>query len=193
MLFRKNVYQKIDDIAAKLEIEPKSFLHIPELGCRIAENTLKFPNGYLDINFPEAQLLTRKLSKVNNLDIRMPRTAEGYIASQKLGIKNHQYEWRSELIDGSFLMHNPDARPVNNPREYDFCSDKMSLIDTSRYVGSNNDGSLCWLGISRDGYDRAAFVSNFDNGKCSICAIPPLSKGYLGIRLLIDENKQKKD
>lgn len=186
MFFRKNVYQKIDGIASKIEIEPSNFLSIPEIGCKIAEKTLELHiSGPTTLDFAEAQLLTKKLSRDYNLDIRLPRTLEGYIASQKLGL-NHQYEWRSELIDGSFLMINPTARSVNNPRRYDFYSDKVSLISNSRNEPKNK-GNLCWLGISKDEYDRAAVVSSYDNGKCSICAVPPLSKDYLGIRLLIDE------
>ena len=118
----------------------------------------------------------------------MPKTMEGYLASQKSGVKNNQYEWRSEFIDGSFLMVNPDVRLVNNPRRYDFFSNNMSLVRaTNREI--KNNGNLCWIGISRDEYDRAAFVSNFDKEKYLIGAVPPLSKDYLGIRLLIDENK----
>ncbi|OGI12121.1 hypothetical protein A3K64_02175 [Candidatus Micrarchaeota archaeon RBG_16_36_9] len=190
MFFRKNIYQKLDKIAEKISIEPDSFSQIPDLNCRIAENTLKLPKNEF-LNFAEAQLLTKKLSKDYNRNIRMPRTAEGYLASKKLGINNGQYEWRSELIDGSFLMSNPDVIPVKNNREYDFYSDKMSLVQIPHRLKDNGD--LCWLGISRDEYDRAAFVSSFDNEKYSVCAISPLSRDCLGIRLLIDENKQKKD
>lgn len=186
MLFRKSVYDKIDDIAARIEVKPENFLDIPELNCKIAENALP-----VVLNFAEAQLLTRKLSKDYNLDIRTPRAMEGYLASQKMGIKNRQYEWRSEFIDGSFLMLNPDVRPVSNSRGYDFCSNRTSLVEVSRFSGSKNNGDLCWLGISKDEYDRAAFVSSYDSGKCLICAVPPLTKDYLGIRLLIDENKKK--
>ena len=113
---------------------------------------------------------------------------EGYLASQKSGIKNTQYEWRSEFIDGSFLMIDPEVRIVNNQRKYDFFSKDVSLVKVGREPKDN--GNLCWIGISRDEYDRAAFVSNFDKEKYLIGAVPPLSKDYLGIRLLIDENKK---
>ena len=191
MLFRKNTLSKIDDVASKISIDSEKMLEIPDLNCKIAEKPLKLNNGEA-FNFAEAQLLTKKLSKTKNLDIRMPKTIEGYLASQKLGIKNQQYEWRSELIDGSFLMLNPDVRLANNPRIYDFCSNKTSLVGVQEYRTKDN-GNLRWLGISRDKYDRAAVVSNSDNEKYSVCAIPPLSKDYLDIRLLIDENKNKKD
>ena len=95
MLFRKNVYQKIDEIAEKIDIKPDNFLCVPDLNCKIAKNTLNLNNGEnFFLNFAEAQLLTKKLSKDYGLDVRMPRTIEGYLASQKLGIKNKQYEWK---------------------------------------------------------------------------------------------------
>jgi hypothetical protein len=192
MLFRKNVYQKIEDIAAKIDIEPDDFLCIPDVGCKIAENTLELhSSGPAVLNFAEAQLLTKKLSKDYDLDIRMPRSIEGYIASQKLDIKNRQYEWRSELIDGSFLMLNPDVRSVSNPRRYDFCSNNMSLVEISGYSRPRNNGDMFWLGISKDEYDRSALVSSFGEKSYSVGAIPPLSKDCLGVRLLIDENKKR--
>lgn len=192
MLFRKKTYEKIDDINAKVKVEPDSFLRFPEIGLRVAKKALEFPDGRpVVLNFADAQILAKKLSEYQGLDIRMPSTMEGYLMSQKLGIENHQYEWRSELIDGSFLMQNPEARPVNNPRRYDFCSDKTSLVDTSMYVRPKDNGELRWLGISRDKYDRAAIVSSSDSGKCLVCAVPPLTKDYLGIRLLMDENNKR--
>jgi len=192
MLFRKSVYQKIDGIAAKIDIEPDDFLRIPDAGCKIAEKTLELPSREsVFLNFAEAQLLTKKLSKDYDLDIRMPRSIEGYIASQKLGIKNRQYEWRSELIDGSFLMLNPDVRSVSNPRRYDFCSNNTSLVEVSGYSRPKNNGDMFWLGISRDEYDRAALASSFGEKSYCVGAIPPLSKDCLGVRLLIDENKKR--
>lgn len=191
MLFRKSVYQKIDDIAAKIDIEPDDFLCIPDTECKIAEKTLELhSSGPAVLNFAEAQLLTKKLSKDHDLDIRMPRSIEGYIASQKLGIRNRQYEWRSELIDGSFLMLNPDVRLVNNHRVYDFCSNNTSMVETSGYSRPKNNGDMNWIGISRDEYDRAALVSNLGESYY-VGAIPPLSKDCLGVRLLIDENKKR--
>jgi hypothetical protein len=191
MISRKSVYQKIEDIAAKIDIEPDDFLCIPSIGCKIAENILELhSSGPAVLNFAEAQLLTKKLSKDYDLDIRMPRSIEGYIASQKLGIKKRQYEWRSELIDGSFLMLNPDVRSVSNPRRYDFCSNNTSLVETSGYNRPRNNGDMFWLGISRDEYDRAALVSISEKSYC-LGAIPPLSNDCLNVRLLIDENRYK--
>lgn len=189
MFFRKNVYDKINDIAARIDVRPEEFLGIPELGFRVDKNILRFSSGEpVILNFAEAQLLTKKLSKDYSLDMRMPRTSEGYVASHKLGLRNHQHEWRSELIDGSFLMFNPEVRPVKNDRRYDFFSNDTSLVYTSRYVEPKDNGEYNWLGICKDEYDRTALVSNLDD-KCSIGAFPPLSPGNLGIRLLIDEKQ----
>ena len=92
-------------------------------------------------------------------------------------------------MNGSFLMLNPDVRPVNNSRRYDFCSNKVSLVKDAGYSSSKSNGDFCWLGISMDEYDRAAFIS-LNGEKYLIGAIPPLSRDYLSIRLLIDEIKK---
>lgn len=95
-------------------------------------------------------------------------------------------------MDGSFLMVNPEVRVVKHPRRYDFQS-PFTLVETSRYSRFKDNGSLCWLGILRDQYDRAAFTSSFNGEKYLVGAVPPLSMDCSNARLLIDKNKQKKD
>jgi len=188
MFFRKCIHEKISDIAAKVRINENEFLEIPDLNCRIASDKLKYNGRPLSLDFAEAQLLTRELSKDYGINIRLPTLKEDFTAFQKLNNRKETYssEWKAEYLDGSFLMVNPEVRVVNHPRKYDFQS-PFTIIETSRYSCFKGNGNLCWFGISKDKYDRAAFMSNFNNKEYSAGAIPPISKDYLGIRLLIDE------
>jgi hypothetical protein len=194
MFFRKCVHERIDDVAAKVRVNPDEFLEIPDLNCKMASHELKYDDGRsLSLDFAEAQLLTRKLSKDYGANIRLPTLKEDYTAFQRLNNrkKTRSYEWKAEYLDGSFLMINPEVRIVKHPRKYDFQS-TFTIVETPRYSGFKDNGNLCWLGISKDHYDRAAFTSSF-NEKYSVGAIPPLSRDCLNVRLLIDENKQKKN
>ena len=194
MFFRKCVHEKIDDVAAKVRVNPDEFLEIPDLNCKMASHELKYDDGRpLSLDFAEAQLLTRKLSKDYGANIRLPTLKEVYTAFLRLNKRKETccYEWEAEYLEGSFLMVNPEVRVVKHPRKYDFQS-AFTIVETPRYSGFKDNGNLCWLGISKDQYDRAAFASSF-NEKYSVGAIPPLSRDCLNVRLLIDENKQKKD
>ena len=164
MFFRKSVHEKISDLATKVRINEDEFIEIPELNCKIASDKLKYNDGRtLSLDFAEAQLLTRELSKDYGINIRLPTLKEDYTIFQKLSnrYKETSYlsEWKAELLDGSFLMINPEVRVVNHPRKYDFSS-PITIIETSRYSSVKSNGNLCWLGISKDKYDRAAFTSN---------------------------------
>ena len=191
MFFRKCVHEIIDDIAKKVRINPDEFLDFPDLGCKIASHELKYDNGRpLSLDFAEAQLLTRKLSKDYDANIRLPTLKEDYTAFQKLSNKERlSSEWNAELLDGSFLMLNPEVRVVKHPRKYDFQS-PFTIVETRRYSDFIRNGNLCWFGISKDQYDRAAFTSSFNGERYSVGAIPPLSKDCLNVRILIDENKK---
>jgi hypothetical protein len=195
MFFRKCVHERIDDIAAKVRVNPDGFLEIPDLNCKMASDNLYVDGRPLSLDFAEAQLLTRKLSKDYSANIRLPTLKEDYTAFQKLNKRKETryYEWKAEYLDGSFLMVNPDVRSVSNPRRYDFCSNNTSLVEISGCSRPKNNGDMFWIGISRDEYDRAAFVSSFDEKSYCVGAIPPLSKDCLGFRLLIDENKTEKE
>ena len=194
MFFRKCVHERIDDIAAKVRVNPDEFLEVPDLNCKMASDNLYVDGRPLGLDFAEAQLLTRKLSKDYGANIRLPTLEEDYTAFQKLNKRKETryYEWKAEYLDGSFLMVNPEVRVVKHPRKYDFQS-AFTIVETPRYSGFKDNGNLCWLGISKDQYDRAAFTSNFNEKKYLVGAIPPLSNDCLNVRLLIDENKQKKD
>jgi hypothetical protein len=191
MFFRKSVHEKIGDIATKIRIKQDGFLEVPDLNCSIAQESLKFKDGktvYLD--FAEAQLLTRELSKNYGVKIRLPTVKEDYIASKlNNGCNGYTPEWKAEYLDGSFLMVNPEVRAVKHPRKYDFQSE-FTIVEACRYSGFKNNGNLCWLGISKDQYDRAAFTSSINEKSYFVSAVPPLSKDCLNVRLLIDENKK---
>lgn len=190
MFFRKCVHEKISDIATNVRISENEFLEIPDLNCRIASDKLKYNGTPISLDFAEAQLLTRELSKDYGINIRLPTLKEDFTAFQKLNRREtYSSEWKAEFLDGSFLMVNPEVRVVNHPRRYEFQS-PFTIIETSKYSCFKGNGNLCWFGISKDKYDRAAFMSNFNNKNYSAGAIPPISKDYLGIRLLIDESKK---
>lgn len=186
MFFRKCVHKKVSEIAANVRIDENSFSEIPGFDCKIAQNGLRYEGKPLCLDFAEAQMLTRELSKNYGLEVRLPTLEKDFTAFQKLKTKSQLSEWKAEFLDGSFLMVNPEVRVVNNPREYDFGS-QFKIIDMSRYSNVKNNGNLCWLGITKDRYDRAAFTSYFGKEGYSAGAVPPLSKESLGIRLLIEE------
>ena len=187
MLFRKSVQEKIDDVLTRIRLKTDEFLEIPGMDRRIARDGLRYSDGTAVIlDFAESQLLTRKLSK-DGLKVRLPMLAEDYASFQNHGNGGHQYEWKAEFLDGSFLMLNPEVRRINQPREYDFYSPLTSLVEVSKYCCFKENAESCWFGVTKDEYDRAAFISNSYNGKYSAGAIPPLHKELMGVRLVTDD------
>lgn len=190
MLFGKNVLKRISETVSKVSINEDEFLEIPGLNRKIAQEKLRSEDGklvYLD--FAEAQLLTRELSKSYGMKIRLPTTREDYIASKlnKRCEDGYSPEWKAEYLDGSFLMTDPEVRIVSSPRRYEFDSDFTRIFRTLDCSAFKDNGSSCWIGVTKDEYDRAAFTNGFYEKKHIVGAIPPLSKDCLGIRLLIEE------
>jgi hypothetical protein len=205
MFFKtKKIQDEVKDIVPKLQpLNLDEFIEVQELyGFHIAPHKLLYSNGgVVHTDFVKAQLLTRELSKDYGIKLRLPTLKEDYIAFKNCRnkIKNSStFEWKAQLLDGSFMMRDPDVRSVNLSRKYDF-NGTLTIIEPSRHPGKFNDfsglptiknigdnGNGYWLGVSEDKYGRAAVISNSCNGYCA-GAIPPLSD-CLGIRLLIDEN-----
>jgi hypothetical protein len=193
MFFRKN---KIEKIISNLEpLNLDSFLEVEGLSGRIAPDKLRYSNGkYVScVNFAEAQLLTRELS--NGFKIRLPTLREDYIAFSNLddgyreNVLSSPPEWKSELLDGSFLLVDPEVRRVDNGREYDFHG-AVRTIDFP-FHSKTFDSPIQWLGISKDRYDRSAVVrthsyNNWGNVYAA-CMVPPLSRDCIGLRLFSDE------
>ncbi len=193
MLLRRK--DRIKDLIHRMEsLNLDSFLEVEGLSGRIAPDKLRYSNGnYVTcVSFAETQLLTRELS--NGVNVRLPTLREDYIAfsvldnGYKENVLSSPPEWKNELLDGSFLITNPDVRKVDNGREYDF-SGKIRTVDFP-FHSKRFDSPIQWLGISKDMHGRAALVrtnSYYEGNVYAACMVPPLSRDYIGIRLFKEE------
>lgn len=188
---------RLEDLMSRIEpLNLDSFLEVEGLSGRIAPDKLRYSDGnYVScVSFADAQMLTRELS--NGVKVRLPTLREDYIAFSVLDsnyrekVLSSPPEWKSELLDGSFLITDPEVRKANNGREYDF-SGAIRTIDFP-FHSKTFDSPIQWLGISRDRYDRSAVVrtnSYYEGSVYAACMVPPLSRDSIGMRLFVEEYK----
>ena len=193
MFFRRKK-NKIEDLIPKLELlDLSKFLEVDGLSGRIGPDKLRYSDRkpVSCMNFAEAQLFTRELSK-DGVRVRLPTLREDYTAFKNLDEKYRETvfslppEWMAEYADGSFLMVNPEVRKVDLSREYEFHG-PLRILSSFRF----REGNIHWLGINRDKYERAAVVRSYSYNKdkkiYAIGMVPPLSRDCIGIRLFAEE------